>query len=71
MDLENEVRTILSRSVTALTVDEVAQVVAKRLKDEIRSILNTMDKKKELTSIRGSGPRYRTRYKARPIARRA
>jgi hypothetical protein len=70
MDLENEVHTILSQSTIALSVDEVAQELAERFKDEIRSILNTMDKKNELTSVRGSGPRYRTQYKARPIERR-
>src|SRR6266404_7690461 len=51
MNLENEVRTVMRQSGNALTVDQVTQEVAERIKDEIRSILNTMAKDGELTSI--------------------
>jgi hypothetical protein len=36
MDLKSEVRIIMQRSPTALTVDQVAQELAERLKGDIR-----------------------------------
>jgi hypothetical protein len=50
-------------------VDQVAQAVAEKAKDEIRSILNTLDKKGELHSVHGGGG-YRTVYKSPPVDRR-
>ena len=72
MNLEYEVRTVMRQSVKALTVDQVTQEVAERIKDEIRSILNTMAKDGELTSVRGGGRGgyYKTGYKALPAERR-
>jgi len=70
MDLEHEVRTVMRQSATALTVDQVTQEVADRIKDEVRSILNALHQRGELNSVRGSGPRYRTHYHAAPIERR-
>jgi hypothetical protein len=69
MNLENEVRTVMRLSATALTVDQVTQEVAERLKDEIRSILNTLVKKDELKSVHGGGP-YMTHYHVPPFERR-
>jgi hypothetical protein len=69
MNLEHEVRTVMRQSAKALTVDQVTQEVAERIKDEIRSILNTMDKNGELTSVHGGGG-YSTYYKAPSIERR-
>jgi hypothetical protein len=69
MNLEYEVRTVMRQSANALTVDQVAQAVAERAKDEIRSILNTLDKKGELHSVHGGGG-YRTVYKSPPVDRR-
>ena len=72
MNLEHEVRTVMRQSAKALTVDQVTQEVAERIKDEIRSILNIMDKDGELTSVRGGGRGgyYKTCYKALPVERR-
>jgi hypothetical protein len=69
MDLEHEVRTIMRLSDIALTVDQITQEVAERLKDEIRSILNMLVKKDELKSVHGGGP-YMTHYSASPFERR-
>jgi hypothetical protein len=69
MNLENEVRTIMHQSKDALTVDQVAQELAERIKGEIRSILNALVKKQELESVHGGGG-YSTVYKAAPIRRR-
>ena len=70
MNLENEVRTVMSQSADALTVDQVTREVAKRMEGEIRLILNNLFKNGELKSIHGGGS-YPTFYKARPIKRRA
>jgi hypothetical protein len=69
MDLKSEVRAVMLGSKTALTVDQVAAEVAERIKGEIRSILNSLDKAGELTSVHGGGS-YRTQYVARTIERR-
>jgi predicted transcriptional regulator of viral defense system len=69
MNLENEIHTIMRQSAKALTVDQVAQEVAERAKDEIRSILNTLNKNGELHSVHGGGG-YSTVYKAPPVKRR-
>ena len=53
MDLESEVRTVMRHSQKALTVDQVANEVAESIKGEIRSILNTLVKGHELTSVHG------------------
>jgi isopentenyl phosphate kinase len=69
MNLEHEVRTVMRQSANALTVDQVTQEVAERIKSEIRSVLNTLVKNKELQSVHGGGS-YSTHYKAPPIERR-
>ena len=69
MNLEGEVRAVMHESRNALTVDQVAQEVAERIKGEIRSILNALVEKRELTSVHGGGG-YSTHYKAAPIKRR-
>jgi hypothetical protein len=58
----------MRHSAKALTVDQVTQVVAKRIKGEIRSILNAMDKNDELKSVHGGGP-YSTHYHTLPMRR--
>ena len=69
MNLEAEVRAVMRESRNALTVDQVAQEVAERIKGEIRSILNALVEKKELHCIHGGGG-YKSTYKAAPIKRR-
>jgi isopentenyl phosphate kinase len=69
MNLEHEVRTITHQSADALTVDQVAQKVAEKIKDEIRSIVNALTKHGELHSVHGGGS-YSTHYKAPSIKRR-
>jgi hypothetical protein len=70
MNLEHEVRTVMHQSADWLTVDEVTKKVAERIKEEIRSILNTLAKNDELNTVRGARD-YQTTYKAAPIRRRA
>ncbi len=70
MDLRSEVRTVMQHSKNALTVDQVANEVAQRIKREIRSVLNTLVKGGELTSVHGGGG-YQTYYHSAAIKRRA
>jgi hypothetical protein len=64
-----EVRTVMHQSEQALTVDQVTQEIAERIRNEIRSILNALVEKKELHCIHGDGG-YKSTYKAAPIKRR-
>jgi predicted transcriptional regulator len=68
-NLEQEVHDVMQRSVQALTVDQVTQEIAERIKDEIRSILNALVKKGALRSARGGGG-HPTVYKAPGFKRR-
>jgi hypothetical protein len=66
VDLENEIRAVMCQNVNALTVDQVTQKVAERIKEEVRIILNGLVAKQELESVHGGGG-YQTHYKAPPI----
>ena len=61
MNLEHHVGAVMDGSETALTVAQVADQVAKRLQDEIRAILNALDKDGQLRSVHGGGS-YQTQY---------
>jgi hypothetical protein len=61
MDLKREVRTVMQHSKDALTVDQVANEVAEKIKGEIQSILNALVEDAELTSVHGGGS-YPTYY---------
>jgi hypothetical protein len=67
--LEHEVRAVMQQSAKALTVDQVSQEVAMRMKDDIRSVLHALVKNNELTSVHGGGG-YSTHYHAPAIVRR-
>lgn len=69
MDLRSEVLMVLQHSNIALTVDQVAQKVAERLHDDIRSILNELVKDETLRSVHGGGG-YRSTYMSPPLTRR-
>jgi hypothetical protein len=61
MDLENEIRTIMRESPTALTVDQVRGKVADRIGEEIHSVLNNLKKRGELNYLPGGGG-HQARY---------
>jgi len=68
MDLEQEVRAVMHQSPEALAVDRVARLVTQRIKNDIRSVLNTLAKSGELEFNRGGG--HATYYQAPPLTRR-
>lgn len=68
MNLRQEIQTVMQQSKNALTVDQISQEVAERMKKEVRSILNALVKEDALTSVHGGGG-YSTYYKAKPIRR--
>ncbi len=70
MNLESEVMLIMRQSENALTVDQVVEALAERMRIEVRSILNALVKKEQLESVHGGGG-YGTHYKAVPIKRLA
>jgi hypothetical protein len=69
MDLEKEVRAVMSESRHALTVDQVTSLVADRLRKEVKTILNRLAAGKELDPSHGGGS-YQTAYTTPKIQRR-
>jgi coproporphyrinogen III oxidase-like Fe-S oxidoreductase len=62
MDLEYEIRAVMRDSENALTVEQVTQEIAERLKQEIRTTLNRLVKAAALDSVHGGGG-YPTTYR--------
>ncbi len=70
VDLEQVVWDVMFQSVgRSLTVEQVAQKVADYLQDDIRAVLNRLDKAGHLTSVHGGGG-YQTVYRMPLIERR-
>ena len=61
MDIEAEVRIVMQSAGKALTVDQVTEVIAEKIKTEVRSALNRLAKAGRLKCVRGSN-RYPSQY---------
>jgi hypothetical protein len=69
MDLNEEVRAVMGSAEKAMTVNEVVDRIADRIRNDVRDILNGLTKDQVLQSVRGGGG-HETHYHLRPMKRR-
>lgn len=65
MDLETEIRAVMSDAEKSLTVEEVTDRILPKLQNEVRSALNTLVRAGELNAVHGGGT-FKTMYRKEP-----